>query len=77
MHSEICYFLLQTHVIVIGFVTTCDKQVTSCLQMKLLTDEVRKNNWSTVLREEDSNLTLDVFNKLLMPVFEKHAPVRK
>ena len=40
-------------------------------------DEVRNIDRSTVLQEEDPDLTLDVFTNLLMPINDKHAPVRK
>lgn len=40
-------------------------------------NEVRNIDWTTVLREEDPDLALDVFTNLLIPIIDKHAPVRK
>ena len=40
-------------------------------------EEVKNIDWSTVLQEEDPNTALNVFNKLLMPIIDKHAPLKK
>ena len=40
-------------------------------------NEVNAIDWSTVLEESDPNGALSVFYELLMPIIEKHAPLRK
>ncbi len=40
-------------------------------------NEVREVDWSEVLLEEDPDLALGVFDRLLLPIVNKHAPVRK
>lgn len=40
-------------------------------------DEVRNVDWSTALQEEDPNTALNIFNKLVMPIIDKHGPLKK
>lgn len=40
-------------------------------------DDVKNMYWSDVSKERDPDAALDVFMKLLLPVIDKHAPVRK
>lgn len=40
-------------------------------------EDVKGVCWSNVFKESDTNVALDVFMKLLLPVMDKHAPVKK
>lgn len=40
-------------------------------------DEVRQVDWSEVLQEDDPNLALGVFDRLLLPIVNKYASVKK
>ena len=40
-------------------------------------DDVRKICWSDVSKQRDPDTALSVFTELLVPVMDKHAPVRK
>ena len=40
-------------------------------------DDVKNICWSDVINEEHPNAALDDFMKLLLPIIDKHAPVKK
>jgi hypothetical protein len=40
-------------------------------------EEVKNMCWSGVINEEHPDAALDEFRKLLLPINDKHAPVKK
>jgi hypothetical protein len=40
-------------------------------------DDVKNICWSVVCNDEQSDTALDMFMKLLIPVTNKHAPIKK
>ena len=45
--------------------------------MRVYVDDVKYICWSDVINEEHPDAALDEFMKLLLPIIDKHAPVKK